>query len=95
VEWERFRPNIFVRSVDGFSLEEADFDGKELAVGALRLRVRGPIERCVVTTYDLHAGPPDPRILRFVAQERNAWMGLYCDVIQPGTLRAGDEVATL
>ena len=40
-----------------------------------------PIERCVVTTYDPDGGASDPRILRYVAQERKTWMGIYCDVV--------------
>ncbi len=49
------------------------------------LRVRCPIERCVAVTYHPGGKPSDPRILRYLAQRRNAWMGIYCDVLEPGT----------
>lgn len=90
VEWERFRPNFFVRASAGFSDDENELTGAELKLGAVRLRVRCPIERCVAVTYHPDGSPSDPEILRFIAQERNAWMGIYCDVLEPGTACVGD-----
>jgi uncharacterized protein len=92
VEPTRYRPNLFVRAAEGFSLLEADLVGWELALGPVRLRVRQPIERCVVTTYDPDGGESDPQILRYVARERKTWMGIYCDVLTPGVIRDGDEL---
>lgn len=92
VEPTRFRPNLFVRAAGGFTLLEADLVGWELSFGPVRLRVRKPIERCVVTTYDPDGGASDPRVLRYVAQERKTWMGIYCDVLTPGIVRRGDEL---
>lgn len=92
VEPIRFRPNLFVRAAADFALREDAMNGWELELGTTRLRVRNPIERCVVTTYDPEGGAADPRILRFVAQERNEWMGVYCDVVTPGVVRPGDEL---
>ncbi len=88
----RFRPNLFVRAADGFSTLEEDLVGWELALGPVRLRVREPIERCVVTTYDPDGGGNDPRVLRYVAQERKTWMGIYCDVVTTGVIRPGHEL---
>ena len=92
VEWERFRPNMFVRAADGFAIYEASLVECELSLGEVRLRVNAPIVRCVVPTYDLKGGPNDARILRFIAQERGGQMGVYCDVVQPGTARIGDHL---
>jgi uncharacterized protein YcbX len=92
VEPIRFRPNLFVRAASGFTVLEDDLTDWELELGSARLRVRTPIERCVVTTYDPDGGESDPRILRFVAQQRKAWMGVYCDVVTAGTVRPGDEL---
>jgi uncharacterized protein len=92
VEWERFRPNFFVLAAAGFNQEEAALTGDELELGSVLLRVRGPIERCVTPTYHPRGGATDPRILRFLAQQRNTWMGIYCDVVRPGSARVGDEV---
>ena len=92
VEWERFRPNFFVRAATGFDQEEAALTGDELEVGTTLLRVRCPIERCVTPTYHPRGGATDPRVLRFLAQQRNKWMGIYCDVVRPGVVRVGDAV---
>jgi uncharacterized protein YcbX len=93
VEWERFRPNFFVRagSAVGAPVEEALVDA-HLQLGTVHLRVRCAIERCVTITYHPSGEAGDPRILRFLAQERNAAMGIYCDVLQPGVARIGDPL---
>lgn len=94
VEPLRFRPNFFAVATPEFMPDETALVGRTLTVGTVRLRVREPIERCVVPTYDLRGGPSDPRILRFIAQERNNTMGIYCDVVEPGVVRTGDRVAS-
>ncbi|MGH7737284.1 MAG: MOSC domain-containing protein [Candidatus Tyrphobacter sp.] len=92
VEPERFRPNLAVHAADDFAFAEADLFGATLEVGNVRLKVRKPISRCVTITFDPGGGAADPRILRFVAQERDAKMGVYCDVLRAGTARSGDSV---
>jgi hypothetical protein len=97
IEWERFRPNFFVRS--GASAQpiplEQTLVGAQLQVGTARLGVRSPIERCVTVTYHPLGETADPRILRFLAEQRNAWMGIYCDVLEPGTASVGDPLILL
>jgi uncharacterized protein YcbX len=58
------------------------------------LRVRCATERCVTPTYHPNGAASDPRILRFLAQHRNAWMGVYCDVLEPGAVHVGDSVTS-
>lgn len=95
VEHERFRPNFFVEAVAGDALDEAALTGRELQLGEVTLRVRYPIERCVVITYDLDGEATDPRILRYVAQARSSWMGIYCDVPRAGIVRIGDSLSLI
>jgi uncharacterized protein YcbX len=92
VEPERFRPNFFIKTDSGYALDEGTLTGRELELGEVSLRVRYPIERCVTTTYDQHGGKSDPEILRYVAQNRANWMGIYCDVLRAGTVRIGDSL---
>ncbi|HEY1867175.1 MAG TPA: MOSC domain-containing protein [Candidatus Cybelea sp.] len=92
VEWERFRPNFFVRATLKFRQSEWELQGAELRVGLVRLRVRSPIERCVAITYHPRGEPSDPQILRFIAQQRAASMGIYCDVLEPGKACVGDSL---
>jgi len=94
VEYQRFRPNFFVASTADVP-DEAALTGRELTLGEVVLRVRYPIERCVVTTYDLKGGQADPRILRYLAQERSASMGIYCDVPRAGIVRIGDSLSLI
>jgi uncharacterized protein len=92
VEYQRFRPNLYVETAPGIAFNEDDLTGRELQLGEVTLRVLHPIERCVVTTYDLYGGESDPRILRYVAQARETWMGIYCDVPRAGIARTGDSL---
>lgn len=92
VEWERFRPNFFVVATPAFALVEHELVNAELRLGGVTLRVRSPIERCVTTTYHPQGKASDPEILRFVAQQRDAMMGVYCDVLEPGVARLGDQL---
>jgi len=92
VEWERFRPNFYIEASDGIALEEAELVDRDLRLGEVRLRVREPIERCVVPSYDLHGGAADPRVQRYVVQSRANVMGIYCDVPRAGIARIGDSL---
>ena len=95
VEPERFRTNFLVAATEGFALEEDDLTGRELALGNVRLRVRYPIERCVATTYAPDGSGNDARVLRYIAQHRSSWMGIYCDVTAAGIVRIGDELSAI
>lgn len=95
VEPQRFRPNFFMRSAAGFDDEEPALIGRRLQLGDAIVRVRCPIERCVVVNYDPNGGETDPGVLRYLAQHRNASMGIYCDVERPGSATVGDHVVLL
>ena len=95
VEYLRYRPNLFVRAVPGSDDDERAFVGRDLQLGEALLRVTQPIKRCVTTTYDLHTGESDPEILRYVAQERDNEMGVYCEVLRAGVVRIGDSLELL
>lgn len=92
VEWERFRPNFFVVADDGKAAPEETLVDRRLQLGTVGMRVRSPIERCVAITYHPRGEASDPRILRFLAERRNAWLGIYCDVLEPGFVRVGDRL---
>jgi uncharacterized protein YcbX len=61
-------------------------------LGEARLRVRYGDRRCVVPTYDPKGGAADPRVLSYVARERDNVMGIYCEVAMPGAVRLGDTL---
>lgn len=89
---QRFRPNLFVRASASFAASEAELVGATLAAGSVRLRVRAPIKRCVTITYDVETGSPTPHVLDELARVRDTTLGVYCDVIAPGTLGLGDTL---
>ncbi|HEY1429774.1 MAG TPA: MOSC N-terminal beta barrel domain-containing protein [Candidatus Tumulicola sp.] len=95
VEPGRFRPNIFVRASEAFTDAEKTLTGALLQIGSLQLRVRGPITRCVTITYAPDGASAQREVLRYIAKARNAWMGIYCDVVRAGSLADSDEVRTL
>jgi uncharacterized protein YcbX len=94
-EARRFRPNIVVATppeMQGFV--ENDWVDRTLAVGdEVRLRISGPCPRCVMTTLAQGDLPKDAGILRTAAQNNQANVGVYADVVAGGTIRRGDPVA--
>ena len=93
-EVRRFRPNIVVATApDQHGFVENDWIGRTLAIGdEVRLRITGPCPRCVMTTLPQGDLPKDAGILRTAAQNNQANVGVYADVVKSGTLRRGDHV---
>ena len=93
-EVRRFRPNIVVATAadqQGFVVN--DWIGRTLAIGdEVRLRITGPCPRCVMTTLPQGDLPKDAGILRTAAQNNEANVGVYADVVKSGTVRRGDDV---
>jgi uncharacterized protein YcbX len=81
----RFRPNI-VLEAEG----EEDWLGRTLTVGAAKLLVTHPTERCVMTTLAQADLPADPKVLRALD---HGVFGVYAKVIQPGRVRVGDPAS--
>ncbi|MFL5863635.1 MAG: MOSC domain-containing protein [Solirubrobacteraceae bacterium] len=95
-EVRRFRPNIVVGTApDQQGFVENDWIGRTLAIGdEIRLRITGPCPRCVMTTLPQGDLPKDAGILRTAAQNNQANVGVYADVVKGGTVRRADD-ATL
>lgn len=95
-EVRRFRPNIVVATApDQQGFVENDWIGRTLAIGdEIRLRITGPCPRCVMTTLPQGDLPKDAGILRTAAQNNQANVGVYADVVKGGTVRRADD-ATL
>ena len=93
-EVRRFRPNIVVATApDQHGFVENDWVGRTLAIGdEVRLRVTGPCPRCVMITLPQGDLPKDAGILRTAAQNNQANVGVYAEVVKSGTLRRGDHV---
>jgi len=99
---QRFRPNIVVDCPGETGFVENSWTGRTLTIGSeLVLRVSIPCPRCVMTTLPHADLPLDPRILRTIAEQNRLdlgdfgnlpCVGVYADIVQPGSLRCGDRV---
>jgi uncharacterized protein YcbX len=86
----RFRPNVLIAGTA--PREEESWVGSEVRVGAARLAVRYPCERCVVTTIDPDDLEVDPSVLKRVDADFGGCFGVVCEVVEPGEAAVGDPV---
>ncbi|MEU3315301.1 MOSC domain-containing protein [Streptomyces sp. NPDC006662] len=100
----RFRPNLVVDLPGGPGFPEDDWQGRTLRIGPALFRVLVPTPRCAVPGLGHGALPADAGIMRAVAREhrvpvldlgRLACVGVYLEVLEPGTVTAGDPVTVL
>ena len=87
----RFRPSLLVDAGRGDFPEDA-WVGRVLRIGALRMRVDLRDKRCVVVTIDPATLRRDPAILRSIARDRDARLGVYGSTMEPGRVAVGDPV---
>jgi uncharacterized protein YcbX len=78
-----FRANLVVSALGAAGFVEDAWVGRDLAVGAVRLRVTGATERCVMV---------GAATLRTVSARNALRLGVYADVLETGVVRAGDDV---
>lgn len=101
VDGRRFRMNI---EISGSAPHEEDtWNGRELRIGEVVLRVGGPVKRCAATTRNPDSGEIDLQTLKLIGvargrQETREWgkgfyFGVYAEALVPGRIRLGDEVA--
>jgi uncharacterized protein len=93
VEVERFRPNLVVEGAAPY----AEDGWRALRIGAAHLEIRGPCERCVVTTVDPDDASRGAEPLRTLAGYRRGeaggvHFGVYAAHRVPAALRVGDPV---
>lgn len=89
----RWRPNLYVAAAPGFATREPEMIGARLRAGDVLLEVVKPIRRCVTTTYDVATGESLPLVLESVATRRDNVVGVYCEIVEPGTVAVGDRLA--
>jgi len=87
----RFRPNLLVDAAAGEFPEDA-WVGRVLRLGGTRMRVDKRDQRCVVVTIDPVTLERNPAVLRVIAREREACLGVYGSAVEPGRVAVGDPV---
>jgi uncharacterized protein YcbX len=88
----RFRPNLLVEATGEEPFQEDGWVGATLAIGGVAMRVDQRDQRCVMINVDPATTERDPEILRAVAREREACLGVYGSVVRPGRVAVGDAV---
>jgi len=89
-DWDlrRFRPNIVVDGADEDALV-----GSRVLLGGAILRVVQPVVRCVMVTRPQPGGiERDLDVLRTINRERGGNLAVGARVLEPGTVRVGDEL---
>lgn len=104
----RFRPSVVIDTAGVSPSDEAngfvekDWAGRTATLGAARLAFGTLTPRCVMTTLEQPELPADRAILQTLAKENRmtieglgdfAGFGVYAEVIEPGRVAIGDQLA--
>lgn len=88
----RFRPNLVIET-RGEDFQEDGWEGREILLGdEVRLRITARTVRCVMIGFAQDELRAEPLALRKLAQAHDVCLGVYADVVVPGTLRYGDPI---
>lgn len=98
VDERRFRQNVWISGVAPH--EEDTWIGGDVRIGGAVVRAVMPDSRCVMTTQNPDSGERDLDTLRFLASyrrtdENDVNFGVHTQVVTPGEVAIGDEVAAL
>jgi hypothetical protein len=92
IDARRFRPNIVIAG-EATGLVEQEWLGRAIAIGeSLVINAARPTVRCVMTTQPQAELDAAPAVLRTLAEDNAASLGIYAEVLRPGTVRIGDEL---
>jgi hypothetical protein len=96
IDVRRFRPSLMVDTADAPGHPEFDWAGRRFAIGTAVIEVKNDCPRCAALTNAISpAIPADRAILRHVVRDLGQAVGVYCTVVQPGTVALGDELRPL
>jgi uncharacterized protein YcbX len=91
LELLRWRPNLHVE-LDAAPFAEERWEGGELRVGAARLALLHPCERCVIPTRDPATAAKRGELLRWLARERRCLFGINARPLGVARVAPGDLV---
>jgi uncharacterized protein YcbX len=91
VDVRRFRPSFVVDTGDEPGHPEFSWAGRRFALGTAVIEVVNDCPRCVAITKQVAPDiPADREVLRHVVRDLGQAVGVYCNVVQPGTFSVGD-----
>lgn len=91
IDVRRFRPNL-VLSTEQSGQVERDWVGRKMKVGDVVIDIKAECPRCVMTTLPFADLPHDPTIMRTLVREADHILGVYAEVVTPGTINENDVV---
>lgn len=90
----RFRGNLYLEGLDPW--EEMTWVGQEVTIGAARLRIMEPIERCAATNVNPLTAERDMNIpLTLRKGFRHMQMGVYAKVVAAGEIAKSDSLVLI
>lgn len=90
----RFRANIYIEEIPAWA--EFELLGKTLQIGAATLQVQERIDRCAATTVNPGTAIRDANPVRELRENfGHIDLGIFAQVITPGTIRPGDPITVL
>ncbi len=92
LDTRRFRPNLLVEAADDVDFPEDAWVGAVLCIGGMRMRVDQRDRRCVMVNVDPATTERNPAVLRAIARERAACLGVYGSTVERGRVAVGDPV---
>ncbi len=91
VDPSRFRANIYFEGAPAWA--EFDWVGKEIAIGAARLRVSARIDRCAAINVNPVTAARDMNVVKALQRGfGHIDMGVYAEVIGGGEIATGDGI---
>ncbi|MCU1369413.1 MAG: domain containing protein [Ilumatobacteraceae bacterium] len=100
LDWDvrRFRPNL-VLDVDVPPFGEQAWVGQQVAIGDVVITVDSPTVRCAMPLRAQPGGiERQPGLFKAMSELNEAFpnhLGLYCSVVEPGTVSLGDPVSLI
>lgn len=100
LDWDvrRFRPNL-VLDVTGPAFGDQEWIGHQVAIGDVVIAVDGPTVRCAMPLRAQPGGlERQPALFKAMSDLNETFpnhLGLYCSVVEPGTVAVGDPVSLL
>jgi len=86
----RFRANLYLDGATAW--QEFDWVGREIAVGGVRMKVTGRVDRCAATNVDPSSGARDLNIPRALRQAfDHIDLGVYLEALVDGEIAVGDR----
>jgi len=94
IDPRRFRGNIWINGDALAPFEEFELLGREITIGAARLKVEERITRCRATHVSPESGRLDTPILDILEEAfEHRDFGIYASVIETGDIALGDAVS--